>query len=153
MNVCYSIVGNREDAEDLCQEVFIKIYRSIGTFKHRSKLSTWIYRIAVNLSLNHIRKKNPGRPISHEKTELIPGLHLDRPDLSLEQKERRNVVQWAINSLPVNQRVVLKLQKFEGFSSRQIADMLDCSLFTVQSRLHRAKVNLYKKLLPYLKKI
>lgn len=162
MNICYKMIGNREEAEDVCQEVFFKVYKSIGTFKHRSKFSTWIFRIAVNLSLNHLRKKKKLSRISlskqnaHINSEILDSLSassMDRPDVFFEQKEKEKIVWNAVHSLPANQRVVLILQKYEGFSGKEIAKILDCSLSSVQSRLYRAKENLYKKLLPYLGKL
>ena len=160
-NLCYRFVGTEEEAEDLCQEVFFKIYRAARTFKHKSKLSTWIYRITVNLCLNYKRKHkrfnfltldNTEDKSQHKPTDLsIPPA--DHPDIILEQKEKELIVQKAINSLPKNQRLALILQRYEGMSIQEIAELLDCTASSIQSRLARAKENLAKKLLPYFKDI
>jgi RNA polymerase sigma-70 factor (ECF subfamily) len=161
-NICYRIAGNKTDAEDITQEVFLRVYQHAAAFKHRSKLATWIFRIAVNLSLNHIRKHKRIRHFSQNRSENtvhlknienIPAPSADQPDQNLEKEEREQIVWRAIQSLPRNQRVVLFLQRYEELSCQQIADVLECSLSSVQSRLHRAKRNVYRKLLPYLEKI
>jgi RNA polymerase sigma-70 factor (ECF subfamily) len=159
INICHRLVGDRDEAEDLCQEVFFRVYRSLRTFKHRSKISTWIYRIAVNQSLNHIRNRKQRRRMSsfpndqsdtHDGTLTAVAPPGEQPDLSFEKKEMQAIVWNAVQALPKNQRIVLILQKYEGFSSKEIAEIMDWTLSSVQSRIHRAKENLYKKLLPYL---
>lgn len=162
INICYRLVGNKEEAEDLTQDVFFKVYKSAKSFKHHSKLSTWIYRIAVNLSLNHLRKKRQLRWISPEisskqtdgKTlETLPAQSEDQPDVFLEQKEKEIIIWKMINLLPENQQVAFILQRYEGMSCQEIADILECSIGAVQARLHRARENLQEKLFPYLKEI
>ena len=162
INLCYKLVSNKEEAEDLTQEVFFKAYKSVKTFKHRSKISTWIYRIAVNLCLNHLKKERRYRWFSldssskQDTAEILNTMSAptgDQPEVLLEQKERGKIVWKVINSLPQNQRLALILQRYEGLSCQQIAEILDCSLSSVQSRLHRAKQNLHEKLLPYLENI
>jgi len=161
-NLCFRFVNTREEAEDLCQEVFFKIYKSIDSFKSRSKLSTWIYRITVNLCLNYKRKENKFRRLfegdsfegfGSELNENLSAPLCDRPDFFLEQKEREKIVQQAINSLPSNQRVALILQRYEGMSIQEIAEVLGCSVSSIQSRLSRAKENLCKRLMPFLDEI
>ena len=161
-NLCYRFVTNKEETEDLCQEVFLKIYKSINTFKHNSKLTTWIYRITINLCLNHQRKRKGLLWFSLNdsddqiKDDDIKNLTIDQgeqPDSSLEKKEREKIVQLAVNSLPNKQRIALILQRYDGMSIKEIAEIMNCTTDSVQSRLSRAKKNLYKKLLPYLKKI
>ncbi|MBC8184094.1 RNA polymerase sigma factor [candidate division KSB1 bacterium] len=157
-NLCYRFANNREDAEDLCQEVFFKIYNSAATFKHKSKLSTWIYRITVNLCLNFKRKHHKFNWLflddrQEEKSNVSEYLSIpiaDQPDSFVEKKEREQIVQDAINSLPKNQRVALILQRYEELSVQEIADILGASALSVQSRLARAKENLCKKILPQL---
>lgn len=159
INICYRLVGNKEEAEDLTQEVFFKVYKSVKTFKHRSKLSTWIYRIAVNLSLSHLRKKrqlrwlsldNPSQQANGETLNPLSAPSGDLPDVFLEQKEREKIIWKMINLLPKNQRVAFR---YEGLSCQEIAEILECSVGSVQARLHRAKEKLHEKLLPYLKEI
>ena len=157
LNLCGRFVG-KDDAEDVCQEVFFKVYKSLGTFKNRSKLSTWIYRIAVNQCLNHLRSRklrrgpsgtsaqDPSCPPPVRETAAPSG---ERPDLTFEMNEMRAVVLNAVRALPGNQKTVLILQKYEGYSPAEIAEITGWTLSSVQSLLHRAKRNLYKKLEPY----
>jgi RNA polymerase sigma-70 factor, ECF subfamily len=160
-NLCFRFTNNREDAEDLCQEVFFKIFNSVHTFKYKSKPSTWIYRITVNLCLNFRRKHrklhwffldDPCEENNNiSKRISIPAA--DQPDRELELKEREKIVQEAINSLPQNQCAALILQRYEGMPVKEIADVLGTSVLSVQSRLARGKENLCKKLLPHQKNI
>lgn len=159
VNLCFKFVRNKEEAEDLTQEVFFKVYKSAKTFRHGSKVSTWIYRIAINICLNHLRKKKYHQWFSihdyPESTEneiinLVPLYSNECPEMSLEKKEKESIVLQAIHSLPKNQQVAVILQRYEGLSCQEIADILQCSIGAVQARLHRAKENLYQKLLPYL---
>lgn len=161
-SICYRFTRDRHESEDLCQDIFLKIYKSLYNFHAKSKLSTWIYRIAVNQSLNHLRnKKKTGRTITiHsdnqdaiEKKFLNYTLSPEQPDIDLEEKQKGEIVWNAVQALPKNQRTAIILQKYEGFSCKEIAKILDCTLLSVQSRLYRGKKNLYKKLLPYLGKI
>jgi RNA polymerase sigma-70 factor (ECF subfamily) len=160
INTCYNLIGNRQDAEDVAQEVFIQVYKSAQTFRHEAKISTWLYRIAVNRSLNFIRdKKRFGWLKSfssllegeQQKVADMPASNSDRPDMALEEKERSGIVQKAIDSLPEKQRVVFVLHKYEGLSYQEIAEISNHSVSSVESLIHRAKLNLQKKLLGYLK--
>ncbi len=164
-NVCLSMLSNQQEAEDITQDVFFQAYKSIKRFRAESRLSTWLYRIAVNHCLNHQRRKKQARWLSldfilesqGEKNQDVQTLSViasgDSPDVVLEKSERKRVVQQAINSLPKKQRIVVILHRYEGLSYKEIAEVMKCSLASVESRLHRAKVNLTKKLLPILKEI
>ena len=158
-NLCCRIVGNRNEAEDLCQDVFFKIYKSLNTFKYRSKLSTWIYRITVNLALNHLRNRKktsriPLEGFDHAQSGEVGDLLLEgstrQPDTALEKKELESMIRRALDCLPEKQRIALVLQKYEGLSCKEIAAVMDCTLSSVQSRLFRGKENLYRILLPYM---
>jgi RNA polymerase sigma-70 factor (ECF subfamily) len=160
VNVCYNLIGNRQDAEDVAQEVFLQVYKSAQTFRHEAKISTWLYRIAVNRSLNFIRdKKRFGwlRSLSslleedRKRATEVPASDSDRPDVALEKKERNVIVQKAIDSLPEKQRTAFVLHTYEGLPYREITEVLGLSLSSVESLIHRAKLNLQKKLLRYLK--
>lgn len=150
--LCLRFTGNTQEAEDLCQDVFVKVYTSIRTFNAHSRLSTWIHRITVNHALNHLRKNKNSRhcltlDVNSSEAADVSRLSLNTdssasPDRLLEEKEKTALVRQAVHALPENQRLVLILQKYEGFSCREIAEMLDCTLLSVQSRLHRAKKNL-----------
>lgn len=162
LNLCLKLVGNRSEAEDVCQEVFLKVFQSIDSFEHKAKISTWIYRIAVNLCLNFNRKKKQMRflRLDDKETEAYTDIYDllmnppgEQPDFSLEQKEKEKIVWDAVNALPESHRVVLVLQRYEGLSCEEIARVLESSVSSIQSKIYRAKENLSKKLLPYLDEI
>ncbi|NEX12430.1 MAG: RNA polymerase subunit sigma-24 [Prosthecochloris sp.] len=154
INTCYRFVLNKEDAEDIAQEVFIEAYRSLERFRNESKLSTWLYRIAVTKSLDHLRKKKRKKRFSSLKRMIgqedpIQEIALpdnDTPsDLFLEQ-ERVKVLQDALDSLPDNQKTAFLLSKNDGYSNQEIADIMQTSVSAIESLIHRAKKNLQKKL-------
>ena len=162
VNTCYNLLGNRQDAEDVAQEVFIKVYQEARGFRAESKISTWLYRIAVNLSLNHRRKQKWDRYLDifafpkgkrENPVEVLEAPEEDRPDRQLEKKERSRILTETLDSLPRRQRVAMVLHKFEGLSYREIAEVLETSLASVESLIHRAKLNLQKKLIPLVKEI
>ncbi|NTV25637.1 MAG: RNA polymerase sigma factor [Chlorobiaceae bacterium] len=154
LNTCYRFVFNREDAEDLAQEVFIEVHRSLDRFREESKLSTWIYRIAVTKSLDHLRKLKRKKRFSSLKriigvddpADSIPAPDRDNPADALADKERVSVLQEALNSLPDNQKTAFLLSKQDGYSNQEIADILQTTIPAVESLVHRAKKNLQTKL-------
>ena len=159
LNTCYHYIHNRMDAEDLAQEVFIEVHRSIHHFKEDAQLSTWIYRIAVNKSLDLIRKRKRKKrfgylvsiftPEDDERDVQLPDS--GDPETSLEQKERMQILYSAIENLAENQKTALTLSKFEGLSNKEIADIMNTSVSSVESLLHRARSNLRQKLHNYFK--
>lgn len=160
INTCYNLIGNRQDAEDVAQEVFFQVYKSAEKFRREAKLSTWLYRIAVNRSLNFIRDNKRFRWLEsltsilegeNQRVSDVPTSDSDRPDIALEKKERDALVQRAIDSLPAKQRAAFVLHKYEGLSYQEIAEILERSLSSVESLIHRAKSNLQTKLVRYLK--
>ena len=161
INTCYGMLQNREDAEDVAQEVFVKVYESIGSFRSESRLSTWIYRIAVNQSLNMIRKnrfKNLWINLEeafcdHSATGLQKeNGHSFMPHRKLESKEGITIIRQAIKNLPKNQHIALTLHKYEEKSYKEIAEIMDSSINAVESLIFRAKKNLKKKLIQYYEK-
>jgi len=159
-NTCMGFLHNKNDAEDITQEVFIEIYKSINKFRKDSKLSTWIYRIAVNKSLNFIRDNKKSNWLKSIET-LFPGAKNpeiaikdninDDPGKTIENKERAVMLHKAIGSLPKNQKIAFTMNKYEDLSYKQIAEVMGLSLSSVESLIHRAKINLQKKLLNYYK--
>lgn len=161
VNTCFGMVHNLEDAEDIAQEVFIEVFRSIHKFRANAKLSTWLYRIAVNRSLNFIRdnKKNKWfhslEDAVRAKNAELPGLtsvESENPEFKLENSERATLLHEAIDSLPENQKVAFTLSKYEDLSYQEISGVMDLSVSSVESLLHRAKKNLQKKLYVCYKK-
>jgi RNA polymerase sigma-70 factor, ECF subfamily len=157
LNCCYRFVNNRETAEDLTQEVFIEVHRSIKGFNQKSKFSTWLYRIAITKSLDHLkhakRKKRLGfiKQLTgdHETdNEILPST-LPDPQQILEHEERKKILSWAVDSLPENQKVAFTLCTDDELSYGEIADILDTTVSSIESLLFRARSNLKKKLVAY----
>ena len=148
---CISFVPNKEDAEDIAQDVFVEVFNSINKFKGNSKLSTWIYRITTNKCLEFIRKKNTkkrfaflqsimGNEIPMDKTKYFT--EMNHPGVLLENKEKSETLFKAINQLPDAQRVVFTLSKIDGLSNQEVCDITEKSLSSVESLMFRAKKNL-----------
>jgi len=148
INICYRFLLNKEDAEDVSQEVFIEAYHSISDFRGNAKLSTWIYRIAVTKSLDEIKRKNRKKRISSAgKTlgiEFISNLLAghERPDRTIEENESYTMLLKTLGRLPENQRIALTLSKIDDYSNTDIAEILEISLTAVDSLIYRAKQNL-----------
>lgn len=152
-NTALGIVQNAEDAEDVAQEVFIQVYRSIHNFKGESKLSTWLYRIATTRSLDLLRsrksKKRFGmlQRLFGDGTE--PELEIpdfNHPGVALDRKENAAKLFKAIARLPENQKIAFTLHKLEDLSYQEVSEVMQTSLPAVESLMHRAKQNLRKML-------
>ena len=160
LNTCNRFVNNREDAEDLTQEVFIEVYRSISGFRGDSKLSTWIYRIAVTKSLDFLRKRKRKKrfgimkSISGEERlrEELKATDTSDPGTQAENQDRIKILNEALEKLPENQRVAFTLSKYEELSYQEIAEILETTIPAVESLIHRAKNNLKKRLYNYYEK-
>ncbi|MBS1516446.1 MAG: sigma-70 family RNA polymerase sigma factor [Bacteroidetes bacterium] len=155
VNLCFRFIGNNEDAEDTAQEVFIEVFRSIKNFKEDSKLSTWIYRIAAAKSIDFLRRKNAKKNfsffsfLSAESEEVISS---DKnPHEELEDSDRRKILQRALNKLPDNQQIAITLNKMEGFTNKETAEIMDITVQSVDTLVYRAKKNLEKYLKKYFK--
>ncbi len=154
-NTCLSLVKNFEDAEDLAQEVFIEIYRKMEQFENRSSLSTWIYRIAVNKSLEHLRKQKAlKRNVDYASLdmEMKDSNMFYHPGVTLENKEKSAILFRAIDQLPSSQKVAFTLHKVEGLSHEEIGKILEKSKSSTESLIHRAKMNLREILKGYYEK-
>ncbi len=146
VNTCFGMVQNREDAEDIAQDVFVEVYRNIQKFRADAKLSTWLYRIAVNRSLNHIRDNKKNRWFHSFEDEVatknralqqLESAKSDQPEFELENKQRAIILHKAINNLPKNQKVAFTLNKYEELSYQEIAEVMEIS--------HQACRNLISK--------
>jgi len=157
-STCYGFVLNREDARDLAQEVFIEVHASAARFRHESKLATWLYRIAVNKSLNFIKKKKKSSFIQSFDNKPLERLEsvitaASEPEISeVDSNEMSLILEKAIDSLPENQRIAFTLNKYDELSYRDIAEIMDVSVSSVESLIHRAKLKLQKKLADYFEK-
>ncbi|WP_299116628.1 RNA polymerase sigma factor [uncultured Winogradskyella sp.] len=157
---CISFVPNKEDAEDLVQEVFVEVFNSINKFKGNSKLSTWIYRITTNKCLEFIRKRNTKKRSGFLKPLFSDDFSIDKtnyftefnhPGFLLEKKELNEALFRAINSLPETQSLVFTLHKVDGKSYQEIAEITEKSLSSIESVMFRAKKNLQNVLYNYYK--
>ena len=153
VKTCYSFVNSRADAEDIAQEVFIEIYKSIRQFRKESDLGTWIYRICINKSLDFLRKQQRKKRIADLRgLFLLKNAPLSSPHNQLEEKERREILREQIALLAENQRIALVLSQYDRLSNKRIAEIMETSVSAVESLLHRARVNLRKNLANYFEK-
>lgn len=155
-NVLYGMVRNPEDAKDLTQETFVKAYRSLHTFREDSRFYTWIYRIAMNLGIDFVRRRQRS-PVSgldegiagrDADGQILAAHHEDGPRRLLERKRLYGAIMDAVQELPEQQRQVLLLREVEGLSYKEIADVLDIAEGTVMSRLFYARKKLQSVLAP-----
>ncbi len=146
--ICIGVLVRKEDAEDVTQEVFTKIYLNIQSFQEKSKLSTWIYRIAMNQCNEHLRKasrkKRINKTITSDSnvTQQIATAQRLNPDFQLIAREEQEIILNAINSLPEKYRIVLTLNAIDGISYKEVAETLNSSLTATESLLYRAKQQL-----------
>ena len=150
-NLSMQYVGNHQDAEEVAQDVFIRLLRAADSYEPKGKLTTFLYRIAVNLSLNKIRDRKWKRWVvweSMNNNEMISHHSEDAEDPNglLEKKEKQSEIRRVIDSLPANQKTAVLLKRYHGLSYEEIAEIMQCSVSAVESRLHRAKLSLKKKL-------
>lgn len=155
-NIGYRITGTREDAEEVLQETFLSVYKSLGKFKGKSSFSTWLYRIAVNAALMKMRKKRIETVSLDEPLISENGNHLRRevidwstPEDLFERKRLMEVMNRAIDSLPDEYRAIVLLRDGEGLSNSEVAQILKTSVPAVKSKLHRARMHLRRKLSEY----
>lgn len=151
--ICYRMVGNAHEAEDLAQEAFIRAYVNIQSFDENRKFSTWLYRIATNISIDRIRKKKPDYFLDAEVkgTEglnLYSQLPIDQaqPDEEVESLEIQAYIQKEIMELPAKYRSVIALRFLDELSLAEISEVLDIPVGTVKTRIHRGREALRKRL-------
>ncbi|MBW2278211.1 MAG: sigma-70 family RNA polymerase sigma factor [Deltaproteobacteria bacterium] len=159
-NLTFRMLGNREEAEDVAQEVFITVFKSIDSFRGDAKLSTWLYRIAANHCKNRIkylarRHDRDKAPYDEKSERAIAGASsgpapAPRPDRQLEGLELERLMQQAIASLEEDHRLLIVLRDVEELSYEEICDITGLREGTVKSRLHRARMALRKKLLKHM---
>ncbi len=139
----YRMVHDHEDAADLSQETFLKAYQGLRKFKRQSSFHTWLYRITVNLCINHLRKKRSRQYVELEHTHSV-----EYPEIleDLELEELQTMVNDAVNELPEKQRAAVILRIYHGLSHKEISDILGCSVGTVKANYFHAIRNLRKSL-------
>ncbi len=151
--LAYRMLGNAEDAEDATQETFLEAYKSIKTFRFQSQFGTWLYRVGLNTCNQYIRKSKARNRMLDAYTEETASHGLaeeqEIPDRIAIKAEQREVIQAAIDRLPPKQREVVTLYYMQQLKYKEIAEILNCSLGTVASRLNKAIQNLKTKLGKY----
>jgi RNA polymerase sigma-70 factor (ECF subfamily) len=156
----FRLVRNKSDAEDLFQEVFLEVHRSVYQLRNQDDLSGWLFKVACNKSLSFLRKKNPAKA-SQNKNQIsllssfetnLKYADKETPDLKIEQEETREMLFIAIDRLPEMQKKVLLMHKFEDYSQKEICITLNLSQATVESLIYRAMVTLRKLSQSYFKK-
>ena len=161
VGILFHLVGNREEAEDLCQEVFLRIYKARKGYRPRAKFSTWLFTIANNLALNHLRSKgrNPSIPLggsSPTNSEAVASVAQQlagregTPSAQMRQAELADLVREALTVLNEDQKLAVLLNKFEEMSYAEIADVMGRSPAAIKSLLARARTQLREQLEPYL---
>lgn len=154
-NMAYSLTLNRDVADDLAQEVFIKAYYALPKFKHKAAFSTWLHRITINRVRDYLRSASRMKQVSLEDTLREVPAHKDemlQRERNEELARRKTIVHKAIAALPEKYRIILSLRDIQGLSYEEISRVLDISPGTVDSRLHRARKILKKKIKPFLTK-
>ncbi len=155
VGTCLGFVHNQEEAEDIAQEVFVQVFKKIKDFRGQSKISTWLYRIAVNRSLNKLRSSKSQLLIALDSwlegstTSYPAGSRT--PQDELENKERAEILHKSIDNLPKNQGTAFVLSKYQGLSNKEVATVMETSLPAVEALLNRAKRNLQSQLVDYYK--
>ncbi|UJL46612.1 RNA polymerase sigma factor SigW [Virgibacillus sp. NKC19-16] len=150
---CFRMIGNTHEAEDIAQEAFIRAYVNIQSFDDRRKFSTWLYRIATNLTIDHIRKRKPDYYLD-DKIKGTEGLDMysqltsrdPSPGEQVESQELQRSIHQEILRLPPKYRSIIILRYLEEFSLQEISDTLDIPLGTVKTRIHRGREALRRKL-------
>jgi RNA polymerase sigma-70 factor (ECF subfamily) len=149
-SVTYSMTRNHADADDLSQEAFIKAYDNLSRFKLGTNFRSWLYRIAVNLCIDHLRHRRrfPENSLD-DQSETLPN-HGSDPHEHVESDELMENIMAAVDSLPANQRTVVVLHEMQGIALKEIAEVMKCSESTVRWRLHYARKKLQEKLQSYV---
>jgi RNA polymerase sigma-70 factor (ECF subfamily) len=159
-NTAVSIVQNEDDADDITQEVFIQVYQSVSSFKGESKFSTWLYRVTVSKALDHEKKKKRKKRFGFvqslfgvEGEEQVHAVEFNHPGVQMEKKEKAGELFNALKKLPDKQRIAFTLHKLEGQSYQEVAEIMNTTLYAVESLMSRAKTNLKKELSKYYNNI
>jgi RNA polymerase sigma-70 factor (ECF subfamily) len=154
--LAYRYMGNEEDAYDMAQEAFLKAFRSLHTFKGNSSFSTWLYRVTTNVCLDELRRRKrriiplsldeplasqEGDEVEKEIADSSPGV-----DIIYEQKEFSQYIQQLLNEMKPEHKTAIVLRDVIGFSYEEIAEVMNCSMGTVKSRISRAREVLRKKI-------
>ncbi len=153
VNYIYRFTNVRENSEDLAQEVFLRMYKSAGSYRPEAKFSTWLYKIATNVSLTHVKRaanSNLSLDSITEGSGEIADSELEIADGIIYRKEIKDVIFEAMESLPEREKVAIMLCKYEGLSYEEVAEVLECTVGAVKAYVHRGRMKLIDRLKPYL---
>lgn len=153
-NIAYKMIGNYDDASELAQEVFLRVFKSIKKFKEESLFSTWIFRITTNVCLDELRKRKNNKVIYLEEDIKCGDGEIKRqvvddkptPEMALENNELKKTLKEAINNLSEDYKIVIVMRDIQGFSYKEIAEIIKCPEGTVKSRINRARLMLKDEL-------
>jgi RNA polymerase sigma-70 factor (ECF subfamily) len=161
--LAFGVLRNQDDALDIVQDAFIKAHKYLDKFEGNSSFYTWLYRIVMNLSIDHLRKHKRARHVdfndalAHGEGDsgvgddaLLPRILGQNPSKSLVRKEIREKIDEALAELSDNHRAVLVMRELEGLSYEEMAQVMQCSKGTIMSRLFHARKNMQKRLLEYM---
>jgi len=160
-NLCWRYLGSRDEAEDATQDVFLKAYQALVQWEPKAKFKTWLYRIAINHCLNLLKRRQkvafqtltPGGSEKNDSILSDPPSREEDGETCLIKRQRQNIIRNLIRELPVNQRHVIILYYYQNLSYKEVAEVLNISINSVESRLYRAKQNLAKKIQKWSGKI
>lgn len=150
-NLCFRMLRDRADAEDLTQDVFVQVFRKIDTFRGQSAFSTWLHRLAVNMVLMEIRSRKTGKynvvPLEFQnQDDEVTHEQFGREDDDLRSCVDRITLETALAELPPGYRIVFSLHDVHGYEHQEIAEILSCSIGNCKSQLHKARLKLRKLL-------
>lgn len=153
-NTMVHVAGSAEDARDIVQDAFVQAFVKFDTFRGASSFYTWLYRIAMNLAMSHLRRMKPRRSLEADRQQMgaEPVDRAEGPEQPMLRRERVQQVRLALAALPDDHRTILVLREMDGHSYEAIAEILELPIGTVRSRLHRARVHLRDALEPILQK-
>jgi RNA polymerase sigma-70 factor (ECF subfamily) len=157
LNLIYRFIGDRTQAKDLAQEVFIRVWQSAKTYKPKAKFTTWIYRITANLCFNELKSARRKKWLQFRRSEADQEVQAEEdfpnsspsPEDLLLAKEHSRQISEALQSLPDNQRMALVLKRYDDLSYEEIGRIMGCSVSAVESLLVRAKRNIQEKLINF----
>ncbi len=156
LNVCNNILNNYDDAMDVSQEVFIKIYNTIDQFRGDAKVKTWLYRISVNNSLNYLRSRKKQKwftnldvLFSDDKDSIEPVDSELKPGENIEQEENKKALYYALRKLPEKQNIAISLHNFEDLAYNEISEIMNITVSEVGVLINRGKKKLHKLILKY----
>ena len=156
-NLAYNVFNNVLDAQDVTQEIFVKIYVNIGSFKFNSKFKTWIYKVAINTCLTELKKKKSrlferaDRETIDDENHEFPDVKGKTPEEEIIEQEMRNEIREIVKNLPIKYRLPVILRDFEGLTYEEIGEALGIKIDLVKVRINRGRLKIKEKVLKIMK--